>query len=323
MGFPINSETYSAIKHGIADSFYGTIIAEEQEYTYNRLCKPIEQDDLTTTYTAWGGVPEPRAMSTALTGATAAGGGRMAKQLMDYKITGSVVEWEQTIEIPRSVVETQPGLAAEKAAEMARKAMLYMERRFVGTILDAATLGYDGDALYSTSHTESGASQDNADTSAAATGTKPTAAELETQLDLNVALVKAFTDDASTPVNATVKQFEMIVPLAFETLYNIVLGASNTASPGLDVSGGTGRFKGMFNITASPFVSAADRHFIFCKRPGYYAVALLKNKDWEVVDNINTDSDAWRLNQTALIHSYARFEFIPWDWKGTIRQVWT
>ena len=321
MGFPINSEVYSAIKHGIADSFYGTILAEEPDYTYGKLCKPVDQDDLTATYTAWGGAPEPRQLSTALNG-SGTGGGRQAKQLMDYKVTGSVVEWEQIIEIPRSVVETQPGLAAEKAAELARKALLFMDRRFVGTILDAATLGYDGDALYSTTHTESGTAQDNADTSAAATGTKPTVAELEAQLDLNVALLRLFTDDALTPVNATVKQYLMLIPVEFEPLYNISLGTSNMAHPGLDVSGATGRFKGMFEIVSSPFVPAT-RHYIFCKRPGYYPVALLKNKDWEVVDNINTDSDAWRLNQTALIHSYARFEFIPWDWKGTIRQVWS
>ncbi len=72
-------------------------------------------------------------------------------------------------------------------------------------------------------------------------------------------------------------------------------------------------------VAAGPgFAGEQDRYEVLQK-----AVALLKNKDWEIVDNINTDSDAWQINQTALIHSYARFEFIPWDWKGTIRQVWT
>lgn len=331
MGFPINAEVYSAIKHGIADSFYGTIIAEEGEYAYGKLCKPIDQDDLTTTYTAWGGTPEPRQLSA---GATGTGGGRMAKQLKDYKITGTVVEWEQTIEIPRSIVETQPGLAAEKAAEMARKALLFMDRRFVATILPGSTAGYDGVALYADAHPESGTNQDNNLTSAAATGTKPTAAELESQLDLEVSTIKKFTDDAGTPVGATCRKFKILVPVSFEYLYKSILdpGVNLSGVAGYDSSAnstttsfgaGSGRFRGMFEVIGSPFVATDDRHYTFADRPGYYPVALLRNKDFEVVDNINTDSDMWRLNQTAIIHSYARFEFIPWDWKGTVRQVWS
>jgi hypothetical protein len=327
---PLNPEVYSSIKHGIADSFYGTIIAEAHDYAYGKLTKEVQQDDLTVTYTAWGGAPEPRQLSA---GATGAGGGRQAKALKDYKLVGTVVEWEQTISLPRSIVETQPGLAAEKAAEMARKAMLFMDRRFVATILPAATAGYDGLSLYNDAHLESGTAQDNNLTSAAATGTKPNAGELESELDLEISTIKKFTDDAGTPVGAATKKWKILVPSAFEYMYGSVVNpAVNNAIPGYDSSAnsvttsfgaGSGRFRGMIEVIGSPFIAADDRHYIFADRPGYFAVALLKNKDFEVVDNINTDSDEWRLNQTALIHSYARFEFIPWDWKGTIRQVWT
>lgn len=322
MGFPLNAEVYTAIKHGIADSFYGTILGEEMDYAYGKICKMVDQEDLVTTYTGWGGVPEPRQLSA---GATGTGGGRQAKQLKDYKITGTVVEWEQTIEIPRSIVETQPGLAADKAAEMARAALMFMDRRFVATVLQASTPGYDGVSLYNDAHPESGTNQDNNVTSAAATGTKPSVAELETEIDLEMGTVKKFTNDQGTPVNGACKKWRILVPTAFEYLYGAVLGTINTAAgvAGYDVSGGTGRYRGMFDVIGSPFVAADDKHYTFANRSGYYPVALLKNKDFEVVDNINTDSDTWRINQTALIHSYARFEFIPWDWKGTIRQVWT
>lgn len=322
MGFPLNAEIYTSIKHGIADSFYGTILAEEQDYAYGKLCKMVDQEDLVTTYTGWGGVPEPRQLSA---GATGTGGGRQAKQLKDYKIIGTVVEWEQTLEIPRSIVETQPGLAAEKSAELARAALLFMDRRFVATVLPASTAGYDGVSLYNDAHPESGTNQDNNVTSAAATGTNPSATELETELDLEFGIMRRFTNDAGTPVNAAVRQYKVLTGVGLEEKYKAVAGPKNTAAAleGHDVSGGTGRFRGRMEVIGSPFVATDDRHYLFVDRPGYYPVALLRNKDFEMTDNINTASDIWNFGMTAIIHSYARFEFIPWDWKGTIRQVWT
>jgi hypothetical protein len=92
---------------------------------------------------------------------------------------------------------------------------------------------------------------------------------------------------------------------------------------GTDVSGGTGKYRGLFEVLPSAFRSAADRYFVVAKDTGAYPVALLKNKDFEFVTNIGTDSDMWLYSQMAVFSSYARFEFIPWDWKTTIRQVYT
>ncbi len=313
---PLNAEVLQGIAR---TSFYGQITSMESRLVHPKLTTPITQEDLTVTYTAFGEVPEPRQLS----GSVASTGQRKAHGLGDFKLVGTVVEWEQTVEVPRSVIETNSSEIERITSSMARKAMIYMDRRFVADILPASTAGYDTVSLYNDSHLESGTAQDNNVTSAAGTGTAPTATELEAQLDIEVAALEGFTDDKGTPVNIGVEGYTILVPTAFRALYAGAVEPLKQQSPGLDVSGGTGRWRGLFTILSSPFIATADRHYTFADNPDTKAVALLKNKDFEFVTNIGTDSDKWRLDQMAVFSSYARWEFIPWDWKVTMRQVWT
>lgn len=316
--WPLNAEVLQGIAH---TGFYGALASEESMRIYPRICQIIDQSDLSTTYTSFGNTPEPRQLS----GSVASTGERQAYGMKDYKITGTVVEWEQTVEVPRSVIETNPGEIGRITSQMAQKASLFMDRRLVGTVLPAATAGYDGSALYSDSgHTETGTAQDNNLAGTSATGTKPTAAEIESDMDTVLGTLKGFTDDRLTPVNEGVSRFIVLVPLSFEFLFKNTLEKPPVGSvPSVDASGATGRFRGMFDVIASAFVATADRHYIFTDRQDTKAVALLKNKPFEFVTNIGTDSDAWRHKQTAIFSSYARFEFIPWDWKTTCRVIYT
>ena len=313
-----NDEALQGIAH---NAFYGELQNQESKRLWPKLCEVIQQEDLTVTYTSFGSAPEPRQLS----GSRTATGVRQAYGVKDYKITGTVVEWEQTIEIPRATIETNPTEIPRKMTEMAAKASMFIDRRFVATILPAATAGYDTVSLYNDSHPESGTNQDNNLTAAVGGGTTiPTAAELETNLDIEIAALKNFTDDHGSPINEGGSEFAILVPTEFEFLYKTVLQPATTQSAQAgDVSGGTGRFRGMFNVMASAFVATADRHYLFVMDTGRRAVALLKNKDFEFVTNIGTDSDRWRHGQMAVFTSYARFEFVPWDWRATLREVWT
>jgi hypothetical protein len=318
---PINAE----VLQGIAKTtFYGALKDEEAKRIYPKICETINQPDLTVTYTSFGGVPEPRQLS----GARAATGARQAKSLADYTLTATVVEWEDTVTIPRAVIETNPQEIPRITTQMANKASIYMDRYFVATALPSTTaLGYDGVALYSGSHAETGSNQDNDDSDAitGVSATHPTGAEMELQLDSNLTALKGFTDDVGTPVNAGVERYSLIVPTEFEYHYKAVLG-SNGLLPvqgGLDVSGGTGRYRGMFDVYGSPFVATQDRYYIFCNDVQVKAMACIKNKDWEFKTNIGTDSDLWNYEQTALFTAYARWIFVPWNWKVTMRQVFT
>lgn len=316
MSNPINAEILQGI---VRTSFYESLSAGEAGLLWPKYCKVVTQEELTTTYTSFGAVPEPRQMS----GTVASTGQRQVKELKDYKLVGTVVEFESTVEIPRAVAETNEGEVRRKVEELAAKCAMFLDKRMIGTALPASTAGYDGLSLYNDAHLETGAAQDNNLTSAAATGTVPTAAELEADLTTEITSLKGFTDDQGTPVNANLQGYRIICPIGFEYLYKSVLEPLKGQSPGLDVSGGTGRFRGLFEVDASPYVASTDRHYLFAKRPGYYPLALLKNKDWEIKTNIGTDADSWNMGLKALIMAYGRFEIYPWDWKGTVRQVWT
>ncbi len=317
MSLPVNAEVLQSIAK---TSFYGALESQEQLRLYPQLSMPVTQDQLTTTYTSFGNVPEPRQLS----GSVAAGGHRKARSLADYKLVGTVVEWEDTVPVPRSVIETNPAEIGRITQQMAEKASLFMDRQFV-TALAASTAGYDGVALIHDSHPESGTNQDN-NWSTAVTGisaTHPTSAEFETLFDVNYKDIKGFTDDQGTPVNEGVRKFHVICPLEFENHMRIVLGPINNAVPYFDVGGGTGRFRGMADVHGTAFITTQDRYYIIADKPSSRPIALLKNKDWEFKTNIGTDSDLWNLSQTAIFYAYARFVFVPWDWKTIGLQVVT
>lgn len=312
----LNPETLSGIAH---NSFYGELQEQEGKRIYPKICEIINQTDITTTYTTFGSPPEPRRLS----GTQAATGARQAYGMKDYIIAGTVVEWEQTIEIPRATIETNPDEIPRQMRMMAAKASMFMDRRLIGTILNAATLGYDGVALISATHGESGTNQDNDFTDNIADPAAPTGAELEAILGANIAFLKGVTDDRLTPVNEGASRFQVIMPNAAEFIYRSVLEpVQNQAQGGLDISGGTGKFRGMFEVLPSAF-SGTNRHYVFAADTGRKAVALLKNKDFEFKTNIGTDSDIWNLGQMAVFHSYARWEFIPWDWHAILYNALT
>lgn len=327
MAWPGNAQ----VLQGMAKtSFYGALQTAEEGVLYPKVCEIIDQQDLTVTYTSFGGVPEPRQLS----GASTATGQRMAKSLNDYTLTATVIEWEDTVTIPRSVIETNPGEIPRITTQMAQKAALFMDRRFIATALPSTTaLGYDGSALYHASnHTETGTAQDNA-RSTAVTGisaTHPTSSEFEMLFDDNISRIKNFTDDAGTPVNAAAQRFTLIVPTEFEYhikslvgagVNSMVAGGVGSLAAGVDIV--TSRFRGMIDVYGSPFIATQDRIYWFVNNIGPKAVALIKNKDWEFKTNIGTDSDLWNYSQTALFTAYARFEFVPWNWKNTLRQIYT
>lgn len=317
MAWPTNAEVLQGISK---TSFFGALASQESMRIYPKLAMPIDQSDLTVTYTSFGNVPEPRQLS----GTVASTGARQEKHLEDYTLQATVVEFETTVVVPRSVIETNPSEIPRITAQMAEKSSLFMDRRFVATALPSSVAGYDGVSLYNDAHPESGTNQDNNTTSVVASDdTIPTAAELETRIDLDILALHTVTDDQGTPVNEGVDHYTILVPIAYKFLYKNVLEPAKNTLPGLDVSGGTGRFRGMFTVLGSSFVAAADRHYVFADKVGTKAVALMKNKQWDFKTNIGTASDLWNFSQKALFTAYARFEFFPWDWKITHRHVWT
>lgn len=308
MGYPLNPEMLQGI---YKKSFFDGASYGAATRIYSRVCKDVPQDSTTVTYTSFGSVPEPRQKSGNL-----AGGVRQAKELKDWKLTVNVEEYEVTIDMPRSVAEDNPADAQGMVNRLGMKCDFAYDRQFFGVLTSTTLLGYDGVVVYSSAHPESGTNQDNTGTSA---GT-PNAAQVETGLTDSVGKILAFVDDQGTPVNEGVTQFVVLVnPLQYYT-YKAVLDPT-MSNQAVDSSGGTGVFRGTFNVIATRLVTTKT-HYVFAVG-GNPAVGFFHKTAWDLRTNMYTESDAWNHADTAMFTGYARHSFYPWDWKSTARYVFT
>lgn len=314
MGYPTNPNLLRRINR---DSFFEELDMASAERIYPAISERVEQETSSVIRVGMGGVPKP----TQIGGSTAGTSAAIAKQMKDYQQTTTVVPWDLTVDMPREMVEDLPEEVARLGREHGNSASAFFDERAIAQLDSTTALGYDGVALYSTVHPESGTNQDNAKTSPAATGTKPTAAELEVQLEVNLPALRLFTDDQGHFVNEGVKKFTILIPPDYEWIYNLVLNP-NLSQQAIDSSGVTGKFRGMFDIVVSGYVPAT-RHYIFAQNRIKKALGYYVKTPWNYFSNIGTESDAWNFNHTALFTGYARFEFLPRAWNTTLRHVWS
>lgn len=314
MSFPNNPELTRRINK---EAFYNEIDAAMNERVYPKIAERIDQDVASVVRVGFGAIPKP-----VQTGGTAAGmSGARAKDVKDYLQTTTVVPWDLTVTFPRDTIEDLPDEAARIGRLHGQSASVFFDERAIGQLDSTTALGYDGIALYSGSHAESGANQDNDRTTNIADPQAPTAAEAEAALNEDLRVLRDFTDDQGRPVNEGVTRFMILIPPEYEWIYKGLLDP-NLRDQAIDSSGGTGRFRGMFDMVVSAYVPN-DRHFIFAQNRVRKALGYYVKKDWDYFSNIGTESDAWNFNATALFTGRARFEFLPRDWKTTVRHIYT
>jgi hypothetical protein len=322
MSFPLNPQTNQKI---IRDNFFAALELAETQRFYPKLSAEKSQDEITAVYTSLGSVPEPRQLS-----GIAGGGPRTAATLKDWLLTATVFEWESTVGRRRIVCEAHPLEVGELSTEMGFKAQKSMDKNFC-IALTAATAGYDTVALYSTAHPESGTNQTNTSSTTAATGTNPTAAEMETALTTGIGQMKTATDDQGTPVAEGVGRYMLLVHPTMEFTARTVVSPlmSNQA---VDSSGVTGKFRGLVDVIVSAYCTATglpggtvDRAFLFADPAQVRdrALATCRLADWQYSSNIfNESSDDWNKGE-GYLRSWAAHVFMPWKWQVTQRLIWT
>jgi hypothetical protein len=311
---PINPDLTRRINR---EAFYNELDAAMNERVWPSIAQRVEQDVASVVRVGMGSIPKPVQLSGTAAGMNSA----RVKSLKDYAQTTTVVEWDLSVGMQRSTVEDLPEEAARIGQIHAQSASVFFDERAIAQLDSTTALGYDGVALYSGSHAESGTAQDNDRTTAAATGTKPTAAELEIALEEDLPVLRLLTDDQGRFVNEGVTRYSILIPPAFEHVYNLTLNPT-FRDQAIDSSGVTGRFRGMFDIKVSGYVPA-DRHFIFAQNRVRTALGFYVKTDWDYHSNIGTDSDAWQHGRTAIFTGYARFEYLPRDWKTTVRHIYS
>jgi len=323
MGYPTTSELMTAI---VEKGFYDSVAAAANERIYPSIAMTIPQDKLVANYVSFGSVPEPTQLS-GKSGAKL----RESKELKDYKLTITLLEWEDTIDLPRVVLESNPAVGGQKAGQMGAKTNVFFDKRmFVQFGLNPNS--YDTAAFFSTTHAESGSNQINTQSTniaAASSPFTPTAAELETSLTSLFAGLKGLTDDQGTPVNEGVSRFTALIHPQFEWVFRQVTDPTMSAQS-VDSSGATGKFRGLVDVKVSAFCTAdgttagtVDRFYLVANNVATKPIALFTQVPWAVKTNIGTDSDAWNFDHLCLITGYSIWEIGPWDWKTIFRQVYT
>lgn len=310
MAGTINIEVTKRI---IMDSFYKEIAQAQLERVYPKIAEEIPQETTSVTRPGFGSVPRPIQLS----GTTDGGSSAKSRTVKDYQFTTTVVEWDNTIDLPRALVEDLPDEAAMLARNLAAAGTVHLDERGIAQLDSATALGYDGKALYSTTHNESGSNQDNAKTTA---GT-PTATEFEASLGVSVAALRGYTDDQGRPVNEGATRYTILVAPGQERVANIVLNPTMSAQA-VDSSGVTGVYRGQFDIITSAYVPD-KRYFLFSQNRNRKALGFYVKTPWTFVNNIGTESDAWNYGRKAIFSGYARFEMLPRDWKVTVRYIFS
>src|SRR5712672_1810380 len=91
-------------KRIVMDSFYKEIAAAQNERIYPQISEEVPQDVTSVTRPGFGSVPKP----TQISGSTGGTNAAQSKSIKDYQFTTTVVEWDLTVDLPRSTVEDLP-----------------------------------------------------------------------------------------------------------------------------------------------------------------------------------------------------------------------
>lgn len=317
MAWPLNSNVNTGI---VQDDFFSSVEKAQNARFYPRLSTPKTTDEIVTTFASFGSVPEIRQMS-----GVEGGGPRQAALLKDYTVSATMYEFEQTVYLRRLLAQSKPEVVRSKTTQIASKAMKGMDRTLCQALVSSTALGYDGKALLSTTHAESGSNQSNTLTGAnITTNYIPTAAEAETMLSSQVAAIKAFTDDQGTPVNEGASRFILLCPIPMYLPFKRVVDP-NMSNLAVDSSGGTGVFRGMIEVIASAYATTTgltsgtqSMTFMFTvpEDVDSSALALATLADWQFNTNFGDESsDDWNKGE-CFLRSWAAFAFVPWQWSS-------
>ncbi len=157
---------------------------------------------------------------------------RKPVDMFQKKLTVPNKVYEASIKADRfEKQDDRVGFFNGRIRELGTEAVNFVDELVFGTLIDAAESAtgsegpaYDGQAFFDTDHVDPAAefttAQDNDRTSAAATGTTPTLAELEAAIDTHLVAFRTFRDDRGRKWWRNIKgvTWWLIVPPAFETV---------------------------------------------------------------------------------------------------------
>src|SRR5882672_10639658 len=298
MGYPVNPELTRRI---VNDAFYAEIEAAAQERLYPLISEEIQQDVVTVIRPSMGAVPKP----TQLSGTASGGSGAREKQMKDYKYTTTVHEWDLTVTQPRSVAEDLPEEMARISRNLGASATVFFDEHAVRQLDSTTDFGYDQRPLFDASHAEAAGlpSPDDAFATQSNTHTAATdpllPADIESSIETQLKALRNFRDDQGRPVNEGVTRFTILLSPLEEWAYQGILNPTRSAQA-IDKSGGTGKFRGMFDVKVSAYVPTKTA-YVFAQGRTKRALGFYMRTPWTFNSNIGTDADSWQLTRKAIM----------------------
>lgn len=222
-------------------------------------------------------------------------GDRKPKDANEYSYDVTDKNWDATISVDKDLIEyEQWDEVGRLVANLGMKVRAHRSKR-LSTILEAgfSTVCEDGQYYFDTDHLDAGAeyttTQDNDLTSAAATGTQPTAAEAATGIRSCFNAVYGFKDDRGDPMCPNEEignpaNFIVMVPSAYLTVFRQVLVA-NTLS-----AAGDNDLKGTFTLRHNPFLTSSAIFYFFYRHPTHKPFGTRIKRGTMLEDNINSKS---------------------------------
>jgi phage major head subunit gpT-like protein len=191
-------------------------------------------------------------------------GGRNAKGFRENGITIINKKFEATLEVlVDEIRRDKTGQVMLRVAELAQRANSHWAS-LLSTLIIAgeSALCYDGQYFFDTDHSEGDSgTQDNDLTGAAATGTQPTAAEMETAVMACVAALLGFKDDQGEPMNEGASNFLIMVPTVYLGPAAAVLNNPFIASGQSNIVKNIQGFN--FSLAVNPRLTSAAKFYVF------------------------------------------------------------
>jgi phage major head subunit gpT-like protein len=243
----------------IIGAFYNELQAVEAASWVNKISMLFDSNQESETYKWLGMVPQMREWV----------GGRQAKGFRDNGITITNKLYEATLEVlVDEIRRDKTGQVMLRVAEMARRAEEHWAY-LLSALIAANGTCYDAVAFFSGSHTEgSSGTQDNDLTSAATTGTDPTAAEMEAAIMDAVEAMLGFLDDQGQPMNAGAREFLVMIPPAYLKATCGALGSTQISSSSALVPVVTSVAGMRFDVAVNPFLTAWTANFAVFRTDG-------------------------------------------------------
>jgi len=296
------------VTKGVRSEFFNRLMATPT--FYQDLCTRYQSTTLTEQHRWLGSVPMMREW----------GNGREAKGLRSESYNVTNLKYEATIEVDRDeIADDQTGQILIRAGELAQRAATHKDY-LLGLLLEnGATTGYnsyDGVTFFNASHASgSSGNQDNDLTSAAATGTQPTAAEMADAVGGCIAAMLAFKDDQGYPMNIGATGLVLVVPPVFlkpalEAMNATLIGSTSNV------------LQSMARVIVLPHLTSTDK-FYLCKTDGIIRPFIFQDREPIEFAQVSEGSEEDFKREKFLYGVRARYAVTYGYWQYCVRHVFT